>query len=218
MCRVSEGFRRRRIVLIRHGETDWNRQYRFQGRTDVPLNDEGTAQAERLAERLASWPVEVVYSSPLQRALATARSVGGPHGLTPVALEDLVEVNFGGWEGSSIRGLGRDGAFQTWMRDPFFNMPPGAETWDAIRARVSKAVGTILDGPQERIAVVSHGGIVRALFAVLLGLDPHTVWRLRVHNCSVSGVEVREHETALVFSNDDLHLRGDTEGRPLPLW
>ncbi len=217
---MSEGFRRRRIVLVRHGQTDWNQKYRFQGRTDIPLNDEGTAQAECLARRLASWPVEVVYSSPLRRALSTARALAAPHGLFPVVLEGLVEVNFGVWEGRSVLGMEGEEklAFQAWLRDPFFNMPPGAETWESIRDRVAKAVDAILDGPQERIAVVSHGGIVRALYAVLVGLDPHSVWRLGVSNCSVSGVEVREGEAALVFSNDDLHLRRDTEGSPLPLW
>ena len=117
------------------------------------------------------------------------------------------------------------GAFRTWMHDPFFNMPPGAEDWDSIRDRVERAVEMILAEPHERIAVVTHGGIIRALFAVLLGLDPHTVWRLRVFNCSLSGVEIGPDGPALVFSNDDLHLRwasedgcGDTGGRPLPLW
>ncbi|MDO4785656.1 MAG: histidine phosphatase family protein [Fretibacterium sp.] len=217
---MSKGFRRRRIVLVRHGMTDWNRDYRFQGRTDVPLNDEGRAQAARLAARLASWPMEVVYSSPLQRALGTAQALAEPHDRTPVTLDGLAEVNFGAWEGCSVLGLKktRPDAFGMWMRDPFFNMPPGAEDWTSIRGRVASAVERILEGPQERIAIVSHGGIVRVLYAVLVGLDPHTVWRLRVHNCSVSGVEIREDGASLVFSNDDLHLRGDTEGSSLPLW
>lgn len=217
---MSGGVRKRRIVLIRHGQTEWNQRYCFQGRTDVPLNDEGLLQAERLAVRLAAWPIGVVYSSPLQRALVTAQTLAKPHGLVPVILEDLVEVGFGAWEGCSIRGMKKEQqeAFQAWMGDPFFNMPPGAETWESIRNRVARAVETMLSGPEERIAVVSHGGIIRALFAVMLGLDPHTVWRLRVFNCSISGVEVGIDGPGLVFSNDDLHLYGHTGGCPLTLW
>lgn len=217
---MSEEFRRRRIVLVRHGQTDWNQRYCFQGQTDIPLNEEGTAQAGRLAERLAAWPAEVVYSSPLQRALSTAQILAKPHDLIPVVLEDLVEVNFGVWEGRSVLGMQKEdeGLFRAWMRDPFFNMPLGAEGWDSIRERVERAVGTILSGSEERIVVVSHGGIVRALFSVLTGMDPHSVWRLRVSNCSMSGVEVRGDEVSILFSNDDLHLRKDTEGPPLPLW
>ena len=218
---------KRRVVLVRHGQTDWNLRYCFQGQTDVPLNAEGLAQAERLAERFAQWPAEVVYSSPLQRALSTAQALAKPRGLCTVVLEGLKEINFGTWEGRSILGMEREerGAFRTWMHDPFFNMPPGAEDWESIRDRVERAVEMILAEPHERIAVVTHGGIIRALFAVLLGLDPHTVWRLRVFNCSLSGVEIGPDGPALVFSNDDLHLRwasedgcGDTGGRPLPLW
>ena len=217
---------KRRIVLVRHGQTDWNLRYCFQGQTDVPLNAEGLAQAERLAERFAQWPAEVVYSSPLQRALSTAQALAKPRRLCTVVLEGLKEINFGAWEGRSILGMEREerGAFRTWMYDPFFNMPPGAETWEAIRDRVERALELILMDPHERIAVVTHGGIIRALFAVLLGLDPHTVWRLKVFNCSLSGVEIGSDGPALVFSNDDLHLRwpsgngsGDTGGRPLPL-
>ena len=218
---MSKGFRGRRIVLVRHGQTEWNQQYRFQGRTDVPLNDEGREQAERLAGRLASWPVEIVYSSPLERAVTTARAVAKPHGLVPVVLEELVEVRFGAWEGRSIlrEMAGERDAFRAWKRDPFFNMPPGAEDWESIRGRTAKAVEAILGGSQERIVVVSHGGVVRALFAVLLGLDPHSVWRVRVSNCSMSGVEVEEDGSALVFANDDLHLKENAKGTPLPfLW
>ena len=217
---MSKGARARCVVLIRHGQTDWNQRYCFQGRTDIPLNDEGVLQAKRLSERLASWAVDVVYSSPLRRALNTAQIVAEPHGLSPVVLEDLMELHFGTWEGRSISGMEgeEEGSFRTWMRDPFFNMPPGAEDWESIRSRVTKAIEIILNGPEERIAVVSHGGIVRALFAVLLGLDPHSVWRFRVFNCSMSGVEIGSDGSALLFANDDLHLRGDTGGCPLPLW
>ena len=86
---------KRRIVLVRHGQTDWNLRYCFQGQTDVPLNAEGLAQAERLAERFAQWPAEVVYSSPLQRALSTAQALAKPRGLCTVVLEGLKEINFG---------------------------------------------------------------------------------------------------------------------------
>ena len=206
--------------MVRHGQTEWNQQYRFQGRTDVPLNDEGREQAERLAGRLASWPVEVVYSSPLERAVTTAWAVAKPHGLVPVMLEELVEVRFGAWEGRSIlrEMAGERDAFRAWKRDPFFNMPPGAEDWESIRDRTAKAVETILGGPQERIVVVSHGGVMRALYAVLVGFDPHQVWNMDVTNCAMTGVELRNGRACIRFANDDLHVRGGRAGRTLPVW
>ena len=210
----------RRIVLARHGQTEWNQERRFQGNTDTPLNDAGREQARALARRLSSWPVEIVYSSPLQRALYTASALAEPHGLRPVVLPELCEVDFADWEGRSIPALmkEREDAFARWRADPFFNPPPGAETWEGIRVRLSRAVELILEREQRRIVVVSHGGIVRALYAVLAGLDPHKVWNMDVSNCAISGVELRQGRPCLVFANDDLHVRAGEAGARLPVW
>ncbi|MDR1874582.1 MAG: histidine phosphatase family protein [Synergistaceae bacterium] len=209
-----------KILLVRHGRTDWNDERRFQGRTDIPLNEEGLLQARKLSERLASWPLDVVYTSPLLRALRTAEAVASPHGKKPVVLEDLSEMYFGPWEGESIAGLRKrsPGLMRSWLKDPFFHMPENAETWEDIQTRVRRAVGVILHSARERVVVVSHGGIMRALFSVLLDLDPRAVWNISASNCSISGVEVREHQNVLKFSNDDLHLRAGNDGAPLPVW
>jgi broad specificity phosphatase PhoE len=103
------------------------------------------------------------------------------------------------------------------MADPFFNIPEGAETWDALRERVAAAARVILDSGHERVAVVSHGGITRVLFVILLSFDPHSVWNIRVGNCALSGIEAVEKQMTLVFSNDDFHLRCPPESAP-PVW
>jgi len=210
----------RKILLIRHGKTDWNDVRRFQGRTDVPLNEEGLSQARKVADRVSSWPVDAVYSSPLQRALRTAEAVASRHGKEPVVVEDLTEMNFGPWEGAGIRTLReRDPGFmREWLKDPFFHMPAGSETWDEVRGRVGRAIRMVLDSAHKHVVIVSHGGITRVLLALLLNLDPHTVWNLRSSNCAISGIELREHQNLLAFSNDDLHLRDIPEGVSLPVW
>lgn len=210
----------RRIVLARHGQTDWNQERRFQGKTDTPLNDVGKGQAHALADRLASWPLEAIYTSPLERAMYTASAIAERHGLQPVPLPELHEIDFAEWEGLSIPRLGaeRKEDFARWRGDPFFNPPPGAESWEEISARLSKALSFILGEPYRRIVIVSHGGIMRALYAVLVGLDPHTVWSLEVSNCAISGVEQRQGRMRLAFSNDDLHIRAGEAGRRLPVW
>ena len=153
----------RRIILARHGQTEWNLQYRFQGRTNVKLTETGKRQAHALAERLSSWPVEIVYTSPLDRAYYTAEAIAERHGLTPEILPELEEINFAGWEGESIPGLEKEqhAAFAAWRSDPFFYPPEGAETWEKLYARLSRAVKTFLGGDYKRIVVVSHGGIMR---------------------------------------------------------
>ena len=205
--------------MIRHGRTNWNDAHRFQGRTDIPLNEAGLRQAERLAERLASWSLDGVWSSPLLRARQTAAAVAERHGLEPQVLDDLVEVNFGPWEGMHLRTLREteNERLRLWMRDPFFHGPEGSETWEKIRERIERAVATLLQSGKERIVVVSHGGIMRALFAVLLGLDPHSVWNIKTSNCAISGIEIHEYQTSLAFANDDLHLKVP-EGVALPVW
>ena len=152
---------RRRVIFARHGQTEWNKEIRFQGKTNVRLTDEGKRQAHALASRLSSWPLEVVYTSPLDRAVYTAQAIAERHKLEPVLLPELQEIDFASWEGRSIPELDREQheRFSLWRADPFFNPPPGAETWEKLYTRLSRAVKTFLDGQYTRIAVISHGGI-----------------------------------------------------------
>ena len=87
------------LLLARHGETDWNREQRFQGHADPPLNQTGRAQAVDLAVALAGEPLAAVYSSPLRRALETAEIVAAAHGQEPVTVDALLEVDVGSWQG-----------------------------------------------------------------------------------------------------------------------
>jgi alpha-ribazole phosphatase/probable phosphoglycerate mutase len=216
----SHVFFNRNILLVRHGRTDWNDTHRFQGRTDIPLNAKGLAQAESVAARLAAWPIDVIYTSPMTRARETAAAIAAPHGKAPVVLDDLAEVNFGSWEGLFFEDLQRqDGdRLQKWLQNPFFCMPEKAETWDSIRVRAERVKETVLRSSNERVVIVSHGGVIRALFTVLLDFDPRTVWNIKTSNCALSGIEVRKDQTSLAFSNDVLHLDKNLEGIPLPVW
>ena len=210
----------RRIILARHGQTEWNLRYRFQGRTNVKLTETGKCQAHALASRLSSWPIEIIYTSPLDRAYYTATAIGEPHNLTPVILPELEEINFGTWEGQSIPSLEKEqhNNFALWRSDPFFYPPKGAETWEKLYNRLSRAVKVFLQGSYKRIVVVSHGGIMRALYAVFLGFNPHKVWNFEVSNCSMSGVEMKRGRPSLIFANDDLHIRAGKLGEKLPVW
>jgi alpha-ribazole phosphatase/probable phosphoglycerate mutase len=216
----SHAFCNKNILLVRHGRTDWNDSHRFQGRTDVPLNATGLAQAKKVAARLAAWPFDAVYTSPMARARETAAAIAASREKAPVVMDELTEVNFGSWEGlffEHIREQNGD-RLQEWLGDPFFNMPEGAETWDSIRLRAERARETVFRSSNKRVVMVSHGGTIRALLSVLLGFDPHTIWNIKMSNCALSGIEVRKTQSSLVFSNDALHLDESLEGIPLSVW
>lgn len=211
---------RRRLILIRHGVTEWNKSFRFQGRTDIQLTDEGIHQAHLLSQRLTSWPPDVIYTSPLKRAKLTASITASQFSLNPVILQELTEINFGDWEGKSLLSLEHDepDAYSHWRSDPFFNPPIHAETWPEISSRLTSAIDFILSQPHERIMLVTHGGIIRALLAVIMGFNPHKTWYIDVGNCSLTGIEYKNGHAYMRFMNDCHHITSPEAGKLLPLW
>jgi broad specificity phosphatase PhoE len=168
------------LLLARHGQSDWNAARRWQGFADRPLNDRGRAQADELGDRLAELPLDAVYSSDLQRARDTAAAVGQRHGIEPVELCELREVNVGSWE-----GLTREEAERRFP-DGFRRWQNGGTGWDdgesyaEMSRRVLAAVRSIADRhPRERVLVVAHGGPIRAIHAAALGLDVEVYRRVR---------------------------------------
>jgi broad specificity phosphatase PhoE len=154
------------ILLARHGETDWNREYRFQGHADPPLNETGRRQAAELAAALAREQLAAVYSSPLRRALETAEILAAPHGLEPVTVEALQEVDVGSWQGLTRTELAERAPEQLarWL-DGGQGWEDG-ETYEQMATRVVPALlesAAAHDGG--RILAVTHGGPIRAALA-----------------------------------------------------
>ncbi len=168
------------LLLVRHGETDWNLQRRVQGHSDTPLNDTGRRQAETLADELAGERIDAVYSSDLLRAHETARIVARRRGLDVTATPDLRERHFGTWEGLTDAEIlfrfpeARDGPWGD------------AETKDELAHRVLGALHRIAEThPGQRVLVVSHGGPLRVVLA-RCGIDGAG----RIENCHVVRVEI----------------------------
>ena len=152
-----------RILLARHGETEWNRLGRWQGHADPPLNDTGREQAEALAGELAGDGVTAVYSSDLRRASETARIVGDRLALPVTAIPALREIDVGSWSGltrDEVRERFPDG-FARWLAGEIGH---DGETREELTARVVPAVESIAEAhPGELVLVVTHGGAIRAL-------------------------------------------------------
>jgi alpha-ribazole phosphatase/probable phosphoglycerate mutase len=222
---MSEILPLQRILFVRHGRTDWNESMRYQGKSDIPLNEEGLLQAQKTSRRISQWfSPEVVYSSPLKRALVTAEIINTAFE-EPVDLrvvDDLAEMNFGRWEGMAFRELRKEEAelYMNWRHDPVRVTPPGGEPFEHICERVSRVLEEIQATGMTRILVVSHGGILRACIMKLLSLDSSVIWKLRLDNCAISIVDILNYTAALVSWNDHIHVNLPVElagNIPLPV-
>jgi broad specificity phosphatase PhoE len=160
------------ILIVRHGETDWNRDRRFQGHADPPLNDAGREQARALADELARERIDFVYTSDLVRARETAEIVATRLGADVVALSELREIDVGEWEGLTwpqIEERCPEGAL-TWHQHGY-GWKSG-ETYDQLGDRVIAALRRIAaDHPAQTVLVIGHGGTVRATRAFIEGLS-----------------------------------------------
>lgn len=183
------------ILLARHGETDWNRESRFQGHADPPLNQLGREQAMELAARLASEELTAVYSSPLRRAFETAEMVAAAHGLSAVPVDGLREVDVGSWEALTRGEVERrfPEQFRRWLA--YGRGWDDGETYKEMGSRAIAALEQLAarhDG--ERIAAITHGGPIRAALARAAGIS-HSEARRRgpmVGNCFVARFAVQD--------------------------
>ena len=185
-----------RLVLLRHGRTAWNDAGRMQGRTDVPLDATGRAQAADAAEPVAALGPRRLLSSPLSRALDTAAPLAEVAGLAVEQVDGLVEVGLGRWEGlTHAEARERHGEeYLAWMRGDDVRRG-GGETYSEVASRALAGLGGAIRagdgaGPQEGVVVaVTHGGTARAVVGALLGLEPESWWRLApLGNCCWSVV------------------------------
>ena len=200
-----------RLVLIRHGETAWNRATRIQGHTDIPLSALGLAQAERLAEALADEPFAAIYASDLSRARQTAEALARLHGLSLRLDVGLRERAFGCFEGLSwdeiSQGYPEDAA--RWRRrEPDFAVG-GGESLSVFSARCLDAARRAAAAhPGQSIAIVAHGGMLDCLYraATRVTLDAPRSWQLG--NAAINRLLATAEGFTLVGWNDDRHLAG----------
>lgn len=211
----------KRLLFARHGETEWNNSFRYQGRSDIPLNEAGREQARRLARRVAAWKPEVIVASPLDRALTTARLLQEACGsdTTLLVRDGLAEIHFGEWEGLSVLEV-RDlygSLYRRWRDDPVGVVPPGGESFEDVLQRVGDVMQELLESTFSRICFVCHGGTIRAAVTALLKLPSSFAWRMRLDNCGLVGIDVWGDHVMLGFLNDALHVRtGDEILLPIP--
>ena len=200
-----------KIIFVRHGQTEWNLSMRYQGHTDIALTALGMKQAQCVAERLADERFAAIYSSDLVRAKATANAIAARHSLEVVAVPALREIHFGEWEGLNYASI--HSAWPAEM-DQLFRAPaevtiPGGETFAALQQRVALALQDITAAhPDETVAVVTHGGTIRAALCAALCMPINAFWHIRQDNTAVNQVVYYPEEKRAVVElvNDVGHL------------
>jgi probable phosphoglycerate mutase len=163
-----------RLLLVRHGATTLSAEDRFAGATDIPLSDDGRAQAAALAERLRDDPISAIYCSPMRRTLETASIIAEPHQLAPISRPALREIDHGHWEGltrQDVESRFKD-EYARWEEDPFSSAPSGGECGVDVMARALPIVRAIVEAHHgQQVVVVSHKATIRLVISSLLGFD-----------------------------------------------
>jgi broad specificity phosphatase PhoE len=193
----------RQLTLVRHGITDWNVTGKFQGHTDTPLSHEGRLQAQALAKYLKKAKVDLVYSSPLSRALETAKIVFPERGI--IQDDCLRELNFGDFEGFTQLENVQHEQWAWWFADPFKRAAPNGESYEALRLR---AVAWMESLPEDKHSVAfTHSGTIQMLLSHVLGVE-YPKWRKRIYlrHTGITRILFRQGEAVIERVNDTRHL------------
>ncbi|MFC1920669.1 histidine phosphatase family protein [Chloroflexota bacterium] len=204
-----------RLLLVRHGITETNATRRFTGHSDVDLNAEGYRQVEQLGERLKEAKLDVVYSSDLKRTLETAKAIINGHELEIIPCPDLRELNYGDVEGLTYKEINNQypelGRFIAEVH-PEMSFP-GGECFKDLIDRAGKFLEIIDNHSEDQtILVVTHGGMLRTLTFLLLGLEQSHWSSFRFDNASLSIIDTYPRRTIISLLNDTSHLSKEAGG------
>jgi probable phosphoglycerate mutase len=198
------------ILLIRHGQTAWNREERFRGQVDLPLDDLGLKQAEAVGQRVASdWKPYAIYASSLQRTLQTAAAVARACGLRAIIHDSLLDIDYGAFAGLTPAEAADHypDLARAWRQAPHTVHFPDGESLADVRGRAEAALGEfIAKHPDQTVVLVTHVVVCRLLLCSLLGLDSSHFWQFQPATASLSVFEISRGHSVLLCVNDTCHL------------
>lgn len=195
-----------KLYIIRHGETDWNVKRRFQGRSDIPLNEEGRRLARITSEALQDVPFTRIYTSPLKRAYETAMIIKGNRNIPIIEEPQIIEIGFGEYEGLCC---GKDNynipdpEFMNFFEKPEAYKPPkGAESIEELKQRTADFLDKIVHNKameNDTIVISTHGAALRGLLSAISSIRTEDFWKGGVHkNCAVTIVEVKNGNSVIL--------------------
>lgn len=197
------------IIIVRHGETEWNVGEIFRGRIDIDLNETGIKQAELLAEYLSKQKIDAIYSSPLKRALRTAEIIAGYHNLNVDIAPSLIDFDYGKWQGlahQEVKDKYKE-LYAVWIKRPDQVKIPAGESLHDVRERVMIVVTNIITRYQGTVILVSHRVVNKILICALLGLDNSHFWRIKQDTCGITTFTYENEQFILTKHNDTSYLK-----------
>ena len=197
------------VILVRHGETDWNRREIFRGRADIELNQRGREQAKTLAAAVENLRIDAVYSSPLRRAVEAAEAMARAHGI-PVEIEQgFIDFDYGIWQGlphDEVRRRYRS-VYKDWLERPHTVKMEGGESLRMVRRRAVRALRNVVERHEgETVVIVAHRVVNKVVLCAVLGLDNSHFWRIRQDTCALNIFESSHDQYILRSLNDTCHL------------
>lgn len=195
-----------KLILIRHGESTWNKLKRVQGIRNPRLSDKGRKQSQLLANRFNGMKFDAVYSSHLSRAYDTAKILTNNH---ICIVKDLHEIELGVWEGKTINQVSKEykELYNKWYKEPLEIKIPGAETILEFKERVVRTLdGIRRQHPNQDVLVVTHGGVITIYLTHLLEMNLNKVWSISLKNGSVTILSFYEEFPCVLLFNDTCHL------------
>jgi phosphoserine phosphatase len=199
------------IIIVRHGDTLWNRSERFRGMIDIELDETGRQQAALTAKRIAKLPVSKIYSSPVSRAMQTAEIIAKPLDMEVCELSDIRDISFGRLEGLSMEEAGEkfSDVVHRWLVAPDEVTFPGGESLGQVKERASKAVERLLEPlADETVLFVSHKVVIIELIIHFLGMKDSQFRQIGQDTCAVNVFQKKNDRIYAILLNDTCHLQG----------
>jgi len=198
------------IYLVRHGETEWNQEKIFRGRKDIPLSQKGRKEAEALAKALSQERIQFIYSSPLKRAIETAKPLADRLNLSVQICEGFIDLDFGDWEGKSVKEVEKNypELFKIWEKAPEKIVFPNGESLKLARERAMKALQKVAEENPEKIgAVISHRVICKLAVLSAIGANESNFWRLQQDLACYNLLEWTGRNWIVRLVNETGHLK-----------
>ena len=203
------------IILVRHGQTPWNKDKIFRGSRDIPLNDQGREEARLAGEWLKGESIHAAYCSPLSRARDTGEAIARHHGLSVADLPGLTDLFYGDWEGLPLTEVKVKyvDLYRQWETAPHTVRFPNGETLDEVKARALAGVVEVLGRhPDQTVLLAAHRAVNKVLIAAFIGLDNSHFWRIGQDTTAVNRFQWTGGTWQIMGLNDTCHLRGLQRG------